>query len=133
MLMVDTSVWVDYFNGYPSPEAEYLHDRLVANDPIVLPGIVVTEILAGLRREDEAQRIGDMLAAFDAPPELTSSDYRSASGIYRTCRTAGASIRSVVDCLIAQICIRHRFELLSKDKDFARIARHASLQIVEFD
>ena len=75
MLLVDTSVWVDYFNDHPSPEAEQLAASLAADDPMVMLGLVATELLAGLRTDAEAERVGRMLGAFDAVPAFTGPDY----------------------------------------------------------
>jgi predicted nucleic acid-binding protein len=131
MLLVDTSVWVDYFNDHPSREAEQLAGALAADDPMVMLGLVATELLAGLRNDAEAGRIAGMLGAFDAVPAFTESDYRNAAGIYRKCRASGETVGSVVDCLIAQACLSHGYRLLSKDGDFRKIARNTPLRLVE--
>jgi predicted nucleic acid-binding protein len=131
MLLVDTSVWVDYFNNHPSREAEQLAAALAADDPMVMLGLVATELLAGLRTDVEAERIGVMLGAFDAVPAFTGADYRCAAGIYRKCRASGEMVGSVVDCLIAQACLSNGYRLLSKDRDFRKIARNAPLRLVE--
>ena len=130
-MLVDTSVWIDYFNGYPSPQADLLATAIDGMETIVIPDIVLTEILLGLRSEAEATRIADLLSAFDAAPNPTRSDYIEAATIYRQCRTQGLTIRSTIDCLIAQICLRHRFPLLSKDRDFRAIARCRALTLVD--
>lgn len=129
-MLVDTSVWVDHFNGHPSPEAIRLKKAIADNEPIMLCGIVLTEILLGLRSDAEAARIADLLDAFDTAPELERDDYRKAAGIYRRCRTEGQTIRSTIDCLIAQLCIRHGFTLLTKDRDFRAIAASHPLRLV---
>ena len=132
MLVVDTSVWVDFLNGHRSLETEYLANCLSDDVPIVLPGLVRAEILAGLRTDVEAERIASLLDAFDATPEPTTGDYTAAAGIYRMCSRAGAAVGSVVDCLIAQACLAHGYALLTKDKDFRRIAARSALRLVEF-
>lgn len=132
MLVVDTSVWVDFLNGHRSREAEYLASCLSDDVPIVLPGLVRAEILAGLRTDVEADRIASLLDALDAAPEPSTGDYTAAAGMYRSCRRAGVAIGSVVDCLIAQSCLKHEYALLTKDRDFSRIATRFPLQLVEF-
>ena len=131
MLVVDTSVWVDFLNGHASCEAEYLAGCLADDVPLVLPGIVLTEILAGLKTEAEARRIASLLDAFEACPEASGDDYRAAAGMYRACRHAGHAVGSVVDCIIAQACVRNGYRLLSKDRDFSRIAARTPLKLVE--
>jgi len=132
VLVVDTSVWVDFLNGHRSLETEYLATCLSDDVPIVLPGLVRAEVLAGLRTDAEAARIASLFTAFDPAPEPTEDDYTAAAGIYRGCRRAGAAVGSVVDCLIAQGCLAHGYALLTKDKDFHRIAAHTPLRLVEF-
>jgi predicted nucleic acid-binding protein len=128
MILVDTSVWIDFFNGSDSAEAVQLRSLVADGKPLTLPGLVVTEILLGVRAEADAARIVRVLSAFDTSPELDSTDYEKAAALYRLCRSRGITIRSTIDCLIAQLCLRHDYELLSKDRDFARIAAVAPLK-----
>ena len=132
MLVVDSSVWVDFLNGHWSLETEYLANCLSDDVPIVLPGLVRAEILAGLRTDAEAERVASLLEAFDAAPEPTTGDYAAAAGILRSCRRTGAGIGSVVDCVIAQTCLSHGYALLTKERDFRRIAAESALRLVEF-
>jgi predicted nucleic acid-binding protein len=123
VILVDTSVWIDFFNGVDSTEAFYLHECIGGADPLILPGLVLTEILQGLRSDDDVERVARVLSAFDLAPELEITDYRAAAGIYRACRAKGFTIRSTIDCLLAQLCLRHDYELLAKDRDFDLIGR----------
>ena len=128
-MLVDTSVWIDYLNGYPSPQADRLATAISEGMPIVLCGVVITEILLGLP-EAEASRIETLLEAFVLAPEPERQDYSAAAHLYRTCRSKGITIRSVIDCLIAQTCLKHDYPLLAKDQDFVQIARYFSLQLL---
>lgn len=129
MMLADTSAWVDYFNGHPSTEAERLAHAIADNQPMVLPGVVLTEILLGLKSEAEAERIATLLTAFETAPECDRADYLAAAAIYRVCRAQGYTVRSTIDCLIAQLCLRHDFTLLTKDRDFQAIARFFPLRL----
>jgi len=129
MMLADTSAWVDYFNGHPSAEAEWLAHAIADNQPIILPGVVLTEILLGLKSEAEAERIALLLTAFDTAPSFDPADYLAAATIYRACRTHGYTVRSTIACLIAQLCLRHDFTLLTKDRDFQAIARFFPLRL----
>ena len=131
MLLADTSVWVDFFNDHRSPESERLAASLADDEPMVMLGLIATETLAGLRTEVEAERIAGLFEAFDAVPAFDESDYRSAAAIFRRCRASGETVSSVVDCLIAQACLRHGYRLLSKDSDFRKIARNVPIRLVE--
>jgi hypothetical protein len=131
LLVVDTSVWIDFLNGHRSFESDYLAACLADNVPVVVPGMVLAEILAGLRTEAEAVRIESLLAALDAAPEPSPDDYRAAAAIYRSCRRAGRSVGAIVDCLIAQVCLRNGYVLLTRDRDFIAIAASTGLRLVD--
>lgn len=123
---------MDFFNGHGSLESEYLAVCLADDVPLVLPGIVLAEILAGLKSEARARTMAPLLDAFETAPEPTPDDYKAAAAIFRSCRQAGGGIGSVVDCVIAQTCLRNDFTLLTKDRDFRRIAARTRLRLVEF-
>jgi predicted nucleic acid-binding protein len=128
VILVDTSVWIDFFNGYESVEAAHLRICIADVRPLTIPGLVLTEILIGVRNEAEAERVAGVLTAFDPTPELDSTDYQKAAELYRVCRRRGLTIRSTIDCLIAQLCLRHGYQLLAKDRDFDSIAEVFPLQ-----
>ena len=130
-MLVDPSVWIDFFKGHDSKESARLADAIADGEPVVLPGLVLTEILLGFRQESEASRIAVLLEAFDEMPEPVRGDYVEAARIYRLCRTQGFTIRSTIDCLIATMCLREQVPLLSKDRDFAMIAECVPLQLLE--
>lgn len=129
-MLVDTSVWIDFFNGYQSRQAELLASVIAEAAPIVIPGVVLTEILLGLDNDAEAERISTLLDAFDTVAEPTRADYIEAARIYRLCRAKGFTVRSTIDCLIAQLCLRDDFALLTKDRDFKAIADCVPLQLI---
>ncbi len=129
-MLADTSAWIDYFNGHPSAEAERLAHAIAENQPIVLPGLVLTEILLGLKTDAEAERIASLLSAFDRAPEFGDDEYLLAATIYRTCRAEGYTVRSTIDCLLAALCLRHDYPLLTKDRDFAVISRFFPLKLI---
>jgi predicted nucleic acid-binding protein len=130
-VIVDTSVWIDFFNGYPSAQAQRLARAIEDGESIVLPGLVFTEILLGLKNDAEAKRIAQLLQAFDWVAEPTQADYAHAAKLYRQCRAKGLTIRSTIDCVIAQLCLRDGLSLLAKDRDFDRIAQLVALKLVD--
>ena len=129
-MIVDTSVWIDYFNGHPSREAQRLARAIEDGELIGIPGLVLTEILLGLKNDAEAQRIGSLLDAIDWIAEPSKADYAAAAEIYRACRAQGITVRSTIDCLIAQLAIREQRAVLAKDRDFAAIAKIKPLRLV---
>jgi hypothetical protein len=70
-----------------------------------------------------------LLAALDPAPEPSADDYRAAAAIYRSCRRAGRSVGAIADCLIAQICVRNGYTLLTRDRDFIAIAASTGLRL----
>jgi predicted nucleic acid-binding protein len=87
-------------------------------------------VLLGARTEADALRISQSLSAYPPVPEPTIADYEQAAAIYRTCRGRGHTVRSAIDCLIAQLCLRDGYELLAKDRDFDAIGRAFPLRRV---
>jgi hypothetical protein len=127
--LVDSSVWIALLNGEESAEAECLRQAIVDHRLVLVPGLVLTEVLQGLPGDAEAQRVGALMAAFPAPPELVLDDYRSAAALYRACRARGTTPRSTIDCLLAQICLTLDVSILARDRDFELIARVAPLKL----
>jgi predicted nucleic acid-binding protein len=122
MILVDSSVWIGFLNGVDSAEAAFLAVCIAEDRPLTIPGLVRTEVLLGARTEADALRVSRSLSAYPLVPEPMPSDYDRAAMIYRTCRGRGLAIRSAVDCLIAQLCLRDDYALLAKDRDFDAIS-----------
>lgn len=121
MILVDTSVWIDWLRQGARPASKRL-DRLIDEDDIVLAPVVVQEILQGARG---AEQLAELRAYFDDQPMLWPSikTYADAGGLYARCRWAGITPRSPHDCLIAQLAVEYRVPLLHDDKDFTMLAR----------
>lgn len=128
MILVDSSVWISFLNGVNSAEAAFLAVCIAQDRSLIIPGLVRTEVLVGARTEADALRMSQSLSAYPLVPEPTPADYERAAAIYRTCRARGHAIRSAIDCLIAQLCLRDGYELLAKDRDFDAIGSEFPLQ-----
>lgn len=129
-VVVDTSVWSAALRrGAPRDETR-LHalTGLLNQGRVVLLGVVLQEILQGIRDANRFQEIKERL---DALPliDLTREDYIEAASIWNTCRSNGVQA-STVDCQIAAACARHNCSLLTADKDFESIARHYPLHLL---
>lgn len=127
MILVDTSVWVDFLNGVNSKERIMLHDLLEKDAPIATTGIIITEILQGIRGERDFLTIKASLPAFPLYLPKAPETYVAAAALYRECRQQGRTIRSTVDCIIAAICLEQGLSLLHKDADFDHIAACSDL------
>lgn len=129
MIVVDTSVWIDFFNGTAATHVDQLIELIEQNQPIALTDIVLTEILQGLRSEKEARSVEEHLLSFPILQLKNLEDFTLAAQLYRTARRAGITIRKTLDCLIAAPCIRTGAPLLHADSDFDRLAQCTPLRI----
>ncbi len=129
MTLVDTSAWVEYLRGTESP-VDLCVRRLIEQDATLqTTDTVVMEILAGGRNELHTTKLRRLLSRCEFIPTAGLGDYETAAALYRTCRRAGSTIRSLNDCLIAAVAIRTQHAVLHLDRDFEALATHSSLQI----
>ena len=129
-MIVDTSVWVDFFRGNDTWQVKLLSNRLAADEPIALTDVIFTEILQGLADERSVRRVERRLLAHEVFALQPLADHRRAAALYRRCRRRGVTIRRTLDCLIATVCIRERRPLLHADSDFTRLAAHSELRTI---
>jgi predicted nucleic acid-binding protein len=129
-ILVDTSVWIEFFRGTASREREILKTCLDQREYIATSGIIVQEILQGIR-EDAQYRETSRFLSFFPRFDLQFSDHVEAANIYRQLRKRGLTIRSPIDCVIAALAMRGRFLLLHRDRDFPTIARFYPLKLYE--
>ena len=129
MILVDTSAWVEYLRGTKSRVNRQVRVLLESEERLATSEVVVMEVLAGARDVAHGERLRRLLFGCDLLPLTGLSDYEDAASLYRRCRGAGNTIRSLTDCLIAVVAIRNGAEILHADRDFDTIARHAPLQI----
>jgi predicted nucleic acid-binding protein len=129
VVVVDTTVWVDYFRGISNPETDWL-DAELDRQRLALTDVILFEVLQGARDESTAAKVERQLLKLEVL-EATGVDVaRDAAKHYRTLRTKGFTIRKSVDCLIATACIRERHSLLHRDRDFDPFERFLGLSVV---
>ena len=117
MILIDSSVWIAYFNGVISPETDRL-DSLLGAMPVCTGDIVLTEVLQGFRRDEDFAIAKDLLSSLPVYSMLnTELAYKSADN-YRLLRKKGFTVRKTIDVIIATFCIENDFALLHCDKDF---------------
>jgi predicted nucleic acid-binding protein len=126
LILVDTSVWIDFFSFSPGRAGSELRRLIDEVEPFALTGVVVTEILQGLTRD--ISRIKRFLSMWDLLEPRGFSTYREASAISRLARSKGISL-TTIDTLIAAIALEHRASLFTLDKDFSRVARITALRL----
>ena len=127
MIVVDTTVWADWFNGTETLEVDHLARALDRRDAGLAP-VILTEVLQGFRADRDFERARVLLVQL---PVLTLDveGHVAAARLFRRLRGKGVTVRGTIDCLIAQTCIAAGVELLSTDQDFAAIARHTPLRL----
>ncbi len=126
MIFVDSSVWINYFNGIPSIETNRL-DGLLAKEPVGLGDLVLTEVLQGFRDDrsyNTAKELMISLTIFDLGGQTLA--IKSAEN-FRFLRKKGVTVRKTIDVLIATFCIENNCPLLHSDKDFEPFHQHLKL------
>ncbi len=130
MIVVDSSVWIDYFNGILNPETERL-DTGLGNELIVVGDLILAEVLQGFERDADYRKAKSLLEYLEFR-EMLGRDVALASAVnYRKLRQQGITIRKTIDMLIGTYCILNRLPLLHRDRDFEPMARHLGLLIVQ--
>ena len=127
-VLVDTSVWADFFNGYPSAEEKALSRLIAGDDEIFTCGVVVAEVFQGLRREKGRAEIVRLFRdlVFVEPSGMEA--YLRAADVYRTLRRRGVTVRSTIDCLVAVIAEESKCDVLSRDRDLQMILASGLLE-----
>ena len=120
-VLVDTSVWIDFFNGYDNAEAAMLAELIDGEVELVTCGVIVAEFLQGIRDRRTLTQLEDhFLDMVWLSPEEPQT-YLSAATLFRELRARGITIRSTIDCLITQLAADHNAYLLFRDRDLRRI------------
>ena len=129
MILVDSSVWIDYFNGQSTPQVEIL-DNLLGAQPVAIGDLILAEVLQGFRQDSDyitAKRLLTSLTVFN----LLNSDLAIQSvDNFRALRKQGITIRKTIDVIIATFCIQENHALLFSDRDFMPFVQHLGLQAV---
>jgi predicted nucleic acid-binding protein len=126
VILVDSSVWVDFFSSSPGPAGAELRRMIEESEPFALAGIVIAEVLQGLKRDSVP--IERFLAQWDMLEPGGFDTYRKAASIYREARGKGISL-ATIDTLIAAIALEHGASLFTVDQDFSRMAPFTGLQL----
>ena len=129
MILVDSSVWIGYFNGKRSWQTDVL-DNLLSQVPIIMGDLILTEVLQGFRADRDFDAAKSHL---DAMPFRSMGGYEVAlksARNYRTLRKKGVTVRKTIDVIIATFCITEGLTLLHDDRDFDPMVAHLSLKVL---
>ena len=127
MILVDSSVWIDYFRGTPTPQAEKL-DSLLGSEPVVTGDLVLTEVLQGFGSERDFNQARKLLTSL-VVVNLAGRDIAiQAARNFRALRALGINVRKTIDTVIATHCIVNGLTLLYSDRDFDPFVQHLGLR-----
>ncbi len=130
MVVVDSSVWVDYFNGRVTKQTDLL-DSLLGHELVVIGDIVLTEVLQGFRSDRDFSKAKRLLDSLIFKPMLGKELAVKSAENYRHLRKKGISVRKTVDVIIATFCIANGLALLHDDRDFEPMEKHLNLKVVK--
>jgi predicted nucleic acid-binding protein len=129
VILVDSSVWIDYFSGSITPQTEKL-DSLLGREPLAIGDLILTEVLQGFDDEREFETARTMLASLTGV-ELGGAEIAiQAAKNFRALRGRGVTVRKTIDTIIATRCIESGHDLLHNDKDFEPFVKHLGLRVV---
>lgn len=130
MVVVDSGVWIDYFNGAPNPARDSLR-RLLDDGEVrlIVPDLVLFEVLRGFREERDYRQARLLLDSLPVEPAVGEQLAEEAAQHDRALRRAGITVRSAIDVLIAAFCIDRDYALLHNDRDFDGFERERGLRV----
>ena len=127
MILVDSSVWIDYFNGAGTPEADKL-DLLLGAEPLAIGDLILTEVLQGFHKDRDFSNARNLLTSLTVV-ELGGRDIAiQAARNFRALRKLGVTVRKTIDTVIATRCIESGYDLLHSDRDFDPFVQHLGLR-----
>lgn len=129
MVLVDTTVWIDFFAGQTLTHIETFESLLEQEEDICICGIILTEILQGIRKETEFKKTKNLFNSLIFLP-MSYSTFLQSAEIYRKLRQRGITIRKPIDCMIASVALENNISLLHNDKDFLPIERYCKLKVL---
>lgn len=127
MILVDSSVWIDYFNGTETLATQKL-DGLLGVHPVCTGDLILTEVLQGFRKDTDYQVAKNLLCSLSIHTMVGTEIGLKAANNFRMLRKQGVTVRKTIDTLIATYCIENGLMLLHSDKDFQPFQRHLGLQ-----
>jgi predicted nucleic acid-binding protein len=129
MILIDSSVWIDFFNGSPSVEANFL-DQILGEQSLLVGDLILTEVLQGFRRNEGFEAARRALLSFQVVEMLNLNLAVQSARNYRTLRGLGIAVRKKIDCLIAMCCFEAGYSLLHSDRDIDAFEPHLGVSVI---
>ena len=127
MILVDSSVWIDYFTGKDTPAADRL-DSLLGDELVATGDLMLTEVLQGFRADSDYRQARKLLLSLTVLNVLDTAIALKSAANFRTLRKKGITVRKTIDAIIATYCIENGLPLLHSDKDFEPFREHLGLK-----
>jgi predicted nucleic acid-binding protein len=127
VIVVDSSVWIDFFNGVSTPEVERL-DGLLGVTPVAIGDLILVEVVQGFRLEKDVAMARQLFRALAPLPMLGARNAWKAAENHRELRRRGITVRKTIDGIIATACIEANLPLLFSDRDFLPYVEHLGLE-----
>jgi hypothetical protein len=129
MILVDSSVWIDYFNGRSAPQVDIL-EHLLTTQPLAIGDLILVEVLQGFRQDADYETAKQLLTSLTVFNLLDGNLALKSAENFRTLRKQGITIRKTIDVIIATFCIEKGHSLLFLDKDFVPFVQRLGLNAV---
>ena len=130
MILVDSSVWVDYFTGKINPQTDWL-DAALGKEVIIVGDIILVEVLQGFKNDHDFHKAKELLSNFQFMEMLGRDLAVKRTENYRYLRKKGVTVRKTIDVIIGTFCIHHKISLLHKDLDFLPIIEYLKLDAIK--
>lgn len=129
MILVDSSVWIDYFNGVRTRQTDKL-DGLLGREPLAIGDLILTEVLQGFDLDSDFANARRLLGSLTLVQIGGLDNAIAAAQNFRRLRKLGVTVRKTIDTLIATRCIESGYDLLHSDRDFEPFVQHLGLRVV---
>jgi len=129
MILIDSSVWIDYFNGNETAQTDWL-DSSLGNTPIITGDLILTEVLRGFQSDKEFKIARDLLLRLPFMPMGGQVLALESAMNYRLMRRKGVTVRKTIDVMIGTFCIHYRLPLLHDDRDFDPMVKLLGLEVI---
>ncbi len=129
MILVDSSVWIDYFNGNQTPQSDWL-DSALGSAPIIMGDLILTEVLQGFQSDNDFKTARDLLLMIPFMSMGGQTIALKSAANFRLLRKKGITVRKTIDVIIGTFCIHNQLALLHCDRDFDPMAEYLDLKTV---
>jgi len=130
MIIVDSSVWIDYFNGKKTRQTDRL-DSALGSTPVIMGDLILTEVLQGFQNNKEFKVAKELLLGMPFMPMMDRAIALKSAENYRVLRKRGVTPRKTIDVIIGTFCVHYQLPLLHDDRDFDPMVEYLGLRVVD--